>query len=118
MSRTANVPTSDNNKTVIHRLTCDISVPFDKHVDLWVAEHDITRASAIRKFCADGFGYVSSDPDEIALVTRSTAYEAAGAKRKVAFEQTRKKASELDLLKAKLQSGEISAEDLVKMLLG
>jgi len=119
MARTANVPeVSDNGKPVIHRLTCDISIAFDKHVDVWVANHDITRASAIRKFCADGFEYTSNDPDELVLVTRSTAYEEAGRKRKQSFTAVKQKASELDLLKAKLASGEISAEDLVKMLLG
>ena len=113
MSRVANAPI-DNSKPIVKKLVADISEVFDAHVDLYVVQHDIARSDLIRKFCADGFGYVGTG-DELALRSRSSVYAAAGEKRKRTSTMVKGKAEKLDELKSLLLSGALTPEDLAEM---
>lgn len=118
MARTNGVAIAESTESKHYRLTADISPEFNAHVNLWVDKNDITKTSAIRKFCADGFGYVGTG-SELDLIKQSEAAAAAGVKRSASFQETSKKASMMDMLKAKLLAGEeISNADLAALLLG
>ena len=117
MSRTANVINNGEVKPTIHVLQAQISVPFNEHIEAWVRQNDITRSSAIRVYCADGFGYKGVG-DELALVKQSEARKHAGDARSASMKVTKHKAGIVDALKVKLATGEdLSKEDLMSMLM-
>ncbi len=116
MSRTANVTDNGEVKPTIHVLQAQISVPFNEHIEAWVRQNDVTRSSAIRRFCADGFEYAGTG-SELVLVKQSEAREHAGKARSASMQITKKKAGIVDALKVKLATGEdLSKEDLMAML--
>lgn len=115
MSRTANVEKSEDGKVKTHRGVFDMSPAFDKALELWCVEQDKTRTSVLRAAVAQ---YIDYSGELVTLVDRAASAKVAGEKRSATMQATKKAASILDQLKAKLiAGGDLDMSDIKALIL-
>lgn len=111
MSKTANVSTTDSDTK---RVIVDIPTGLHNLLEKASVDADATKHSIMLVSLGQYVGYTGVD---IGLLSRSASHKQAGEKRHAKMAETKKSASLLTTLKAKLTSGEELSMDDIKALI-